>query len=344
MIVDDGFESRDGPDGEPAGARISRGAVEVDGRRLSYLSAGGPAGGPAMLLIHGSGVSARSWTNQLRGLGDTLPVLAIDLPGHGESDPSAVASVEEYAQAVEGALDALRHGSVIAVGHSLGGAVAIALAARRPDAVRGLVLLGSCAKIPHTDSVGERVLAALPGPLRKIVFFSMARKILFAPGAPAHAVRLGLEELRSCRPETILKDVRAAKAMDLSDQAVRLHVPTLILCGGRDTLTPPALSEHLSWLIARSRLRIIEGAGHMLPLESPDRVNEEILEFAGALGASSAAAIALEVPRGRSLAQRVLDRTHAIGGRLRSALRIRRGEDQRTQSGSRRWPVQDWVA
>jgi hypothetical protein len=69
----------------------------------------------------------------------------------------------------------------------------------------------------------------------------------------------------------------------------------------------------------------------MLPLESPDRVNEEILEFAGALGASSAAAIALEVPRERSLAQRVLDRTHAIGGRLRSALRVRRGEDQRTQ-------------
>ncbi len=322
----DGFASLDAPDGEPAGAKISRGVVEVEGRQLSYLSAGGPAGGPTMLLIHGSGVSARCWTNQLSGLGGALPVLAIDLPGHGESDASEAASVEEYARAVGGTLDALRHGPVIAVGHSLGGAVAIALADQRPDAVRGLVLLASCVKIPHTDSVGERVLAALPGPLRKVVFFSMAKKILFAPGARANAVSLGLQELRSCRPETILKDVRAAKAMDLTDQAARLNVPTLILCGSRDTLTPPALSERLSGLIARSQLRIIEGAGHMLPLESPDRVNEEILQFASALGVSSVAATAVEVPPERSLAQRILDRAHGIGERLRSALRIRRGE------------------
>ncbi len=215
---------------------------------------------------------------------------------------------------------------MIAAGHSLGGAVAIAVADRRPDAVRGLVLLASCAKIPHTDNVGERILAALPGPLRKIVFFSLAKKLLFAPGAPAHAVSLSLEELRACRPETILKDVRAAKAMDLTDRAARLGMPTLILCGSRDKLTPPALSERLSGLIARSRLRIIEGAGHMLPLESPDRVNEEMLQFTFALGAPAATVAAVEVPRARSLARRVLDRAHGIGGRLLLALRIRRGE------------------
>jgi pyruvate dehydrogenase E2 component (dihydrolipoamide acetyltransferase) len=90
MRPDSGRESLDAPDGESARAKISRSGVEVDGRRLSYLSAGGPAGGPTILLIHGSGVSARCWTNQLRGLGGTLPALAIDLPGHGESDPSEV--------------------------------------------------------------------------------------------------------------------------------------------------------------------------------------------------------------------------------------------------------------
>ncbi len=94
-MVGDGSESPDAPDGEFAGAKISRGGVEIDGRRLSYLSAGRPADGPTMLLIHGSGVSARCWINQLRRLGDALPVLAIDLPGHGESDPSEAASVEE---------------------------------------------------------------------------------------------------------------------------------------------------------------------------------------------------------------------------------------------------------
>ncbi len=67
-MVGDRFESLDAPDGESAGPRINRGVVEVEGRPLSYLSTGGPAGGPTMLLIHGSGVSARCWTNQLSGL------------------------------------------------------------------------------------------------------------------------------------------------------------------------------------------------------------------------------------------------------------------------------------
>jgi hypothetical protein len=103
------------------------------------------------------------------------------------------------------------------------------------------------------------------------------------------------------------------------------------LCGSRDKLTLPAPSERLSELIARSRLRIIKGAGHMLPLESPDRVNEEMQQFAFALGAPAATVAAVEVRRACSLARRVLDRAHGIGGRLLSALRIRRGEAKRTQ-------------
>jgi pimeloyl-ACP methyl ester carboxylesterase len=290
-----------------AGAEITRGVVEVKGRRISYLSAGGPAGGQTILLIHGSGVSARYWVNQLRGLGGAVRVLAIDLPGHGESDPTDAASIEAYSDAVTGALDALGTGPVIAAGHSLGGAIVIALAARRPDAVTGLVLLSACVKIPHTDGSGERWLAALPGPLRKIVFFSMAKKLLFGAGAPAQAVSLGMQELRTCRPETILKDVAAAKAMDLTEQAARLDLPTLILCGSRDRLTPPALSERLGELIAGARLRIIEGAGHMLLLEVPERVNQEVLEFAGAAVARPDAARAAQRRRGRSLLRRLLD-------------------------------------
>ena len=129
-----------------AGAEIVRRFVELHGRRVSYLTAGDS--GPTILLIHGSGVSARSWVNQLRGLVGAVRVIAIDLPGHGESDPMRHASVEQYGGIVANFLDALGTGPVIAAGHSLGGAIAIALAAQRPDAVKGLVLLASCAKLP----------------------------------------------------------------------------------------------------------------------------------------------------------------------------------------------------
>src|SRR5439155_23717955 len=128
---------------------IDRRSVVVDGRRVSYLTAGGAAAARAILLIHGSGVSAGYWINQLCSLGDAFQVAAIDLPGHGKSDPIPQASVEAYAETVGKFLKALDMDPVLVVGHSLGGAVAMALAARRPETVPGLVLVATCAELPR---------------------------------------------------------------------------------------------------------------------------------------------------------------------------------------------------
>jgi pimeloyl-ACP methyl ester carboxylesterase len=267
--------------GSSGEATVVRHFLGQNGKRISYLAAEGAQAGtrPAILLLHGSGVSARSWTFQLQNLGHALRVLAIDLPGHGESEPIDEVTLDGYANAARGFLDALGTGSVFVAGHSLGGAVAQVLAARHPQMVRGLVLLSTCAQLPARGGVPQSFYRYLPGPIQKVLFFSKARKILFSPFASRQAMVLGMEDLRACRPETILKDVAAAQAMDLREVARKLRVPTVILCGGRDNLTPPALSERLSELIPGSRLLIVEGAGHMLPLEAPGRVNQEILDF-----------------------------------------------------------------
>jgi pimeloyl-ACP methyl ester carboxylesterase len=172
--------------------------------------------------------------------------------------------------------------------------------------VRGLVLIASCVKLPLVDSVGERLVAYLPGPLRRLVFFSMAKKVLFAPQAPADAIEVAMRDLRACRPETMMSDVRAARAMDLTEPAAALDVPTLVLAGERDRLTTPALAERLSALIRRSRLRLADGAGHMLPMEAPAWVNREIATFVASLAEPlpSSATIAARRP---SLARRMLD-------------------------------------
>ncbi|MBI4590311.1 MAG: alpha/beta hydrolase [Candidatus Rokubacteria bacterium] len=268
---------------------------------MSYLAAGDvwAETGPTTLLVHGAGMSARSWTNQLWGLGQVLRVLAIDLPGHGESDPIPEATVEGYADSARALLDALDTGPVFVAGHSLGGAVAQALAARHPEVVEGLLLLSTCAKLPGGDGSLGSLLWYLPGPLRKVFFFAMAKKILFAPGAPRQVVLLGMEEIRTCRPETILKDVAAARAMDLEEMVRGLRMPTLILCGSQDRLTPPALSERLNELIQGSRLQIVEGAGHMLPLEAAARVNQALLDFVGSVAQSQLG----RLPWGGGLAQ-----------------------------------------
>ena len=277
--------------------------MELPGRgRVSYLTEG--SGPRTALLIHGSGMSARSWVNQLNGRPPALRMIAVDLPGHGESDPIPAASVEDYAAIVGDVLVALECGPVVVVGHSLGGSIAIALAARRPALVRGLVLIASCVRLPLIDSVGERLVAYLPGPLRRLLFFSMARRVLFAPDAAAAAIATAMRDLRACRPETLAADVRVARAMDLTEPAAALDVPTLVLTGERDRLTTPALAERLSALIRRSRLAIVDGVGHMLPLEAPERINREIAAFVESLTEPPPASPAV-VERSPSLARRV---------------------------------------
>jgi len=290
---------------------ITRRFVELDRCRISYLTAGDGAAAQPILLIHGSGMSAGSWVNQLLGLSATFRVTAIDLPGHGKSTAIPHASVETYAATVARFLEAIGARRVIVAGHSLGGSVAIALAARQPDAVTGLVLVASCAKLPRAETPGERWLAFLPGPLRRMLFFTMAQKLLFAPGAPSGALDIGMNELHACSTETIRKDVDAARAMDVTHSAAAINVPALVLCGSRDRLTPPVLSKDLATLIPRSQLGIIEGAGHMLLLEAPELLNQAIVEFAISLKVEVRSSVLARELRGVSLIRRLLDRARS---------------------------------
>lgn len=150
--------------GPAAGGEIVRASRGPRGKRRAYLAAGaapGPTAG-TILLIHGTGVSARAWLHQLRGLGASLRVLAVDLPGHDESDPIAEPTVEGYAEGAHELLGVLGTGPVFVAGHSLGGAVAQALAARHPEAVRALVLVSTCAKLPESERPA-RLSWYLPG-------------------------------------------------------------------------------------------------------------------------------------------------------------------------------------
>jgi pimeloyl-ACP methyl ester carboxylesterase len=266
---------------------ILRRHVTIGGRRISYLSLDREpkAAHPVIVLIHGSGVNARCWIEQIRGL-RAARVIAIDLPGHGQSHDADTTTIDDYADVVAAFLVTLRAVPAIIVGHSLGGAIALALAARYTATIHGLVLVSTCARLPSSSVAAEWLLPFLPGPVRKAMFFSTAQALLFAPGASARAVNLGMRELRACRPETLARDVAMSRAMDFTEVAKALRVPTLVLCGSRDQVTPPVLAADLHASITGSRLSIVEGAGHMVLVEAPDVVNREIDAFADAVAAA----------------------------------------------------------
>ena len=322
----------------PGDRDVVRRAVGPEAGRMSYLTAGSQAGRETVLLIHGAGVSARSWMPQLQGLAGTLRVLALDLPGHGESAPIWKPSVEGFADTAHRLLEVLGTGPVWVAGHSLGGAVALALAARHSERVKGLVLISSCARLPESTTPLQRLIWYLsPAPVRKFLFLLIVPKILFAPGAPPQAVVLGMEELQACRRETLMTDAMVARAMRLEETARSLHVPTLILCGSLDRFTPPALSAQLAGLIPGAQLDIIERAGHMLPLERSDELNTKILNFVARGGPAE---LPRFFPRGRSgvrsMLRGLLDRTSAAFRRRRGTGAVEReGWDARTRRETR---------
>jgi pimeloyl-ACP methyl ester carboxylesterase len=266
---------------------IIRRLLEADGVRISYLTVDGVPPADTLLLIHGAGVSARTWVSQLRGLAGVVRPIAIDLPGRRESDAASEPTLVTYAETAYQALRRLGTGPAFVAGHSLGGAVAQVLAERHPEIVKGLVLISTCAKMPRAEGA-MRVLAAVPSPFRRAVLQWAARRTLFAPSASSEAIRLTLDEIRECRLSTVQSDVAIGRAIDIEDVARGLRVPTLILCGGRDELTVPALSHQLGALIAGSRLEIVPSAGHMLPLEAPEVVNRAIADFVRAFAPEAA--------------------------------------------------------
>ena len=147
----------------PGSDRIVRRRFDVAGRKVSYLTVEcAPAAG-TLLLIHGAGVSARTWVDQLRGLADVLTPIAVDLPGHRESDPVPDPTLAVYADTAYEALRQVGRGPALVAGHSLGGAVAQVLAARYPAMVTGLVLISTCARVPAEDG-SQHLLGFVPAP------------------------------------------------------------------------------------------------------------------------------------------------------------------------------------
>lgn len=270
---------RDGP--EPGNGPGANGAppssshfVEAGTAHLHYL-VGPPrrATAPVVLLIHGTGSNALSWSYQLRGLRAVARPVAVDLPGHGLSARIGAPSIPAYAAAVAETMTRLSPGRFFVAGHSLGGAVALELALRHPERVRGLILISTGAHFPAlaaTPSLFLLPIAVAPGKFRDL---------FLGEEVSAEALALARAAVAGCPPDIIRADINAAKAFDARSALPRLRCPALILCGTEDHITPPRYAAWLKEGLPDSRVTLVQGAGHMLPLERPEQVNAALARF-----------------------------------------------------------------
>jgi pimeloyl-ACP methyl ester carboxylesterase len=250
----------------------------VAGRPAAWVEAGA---GTTLVLVHGAGGSADLWQPQLDGLADVARLVALDLPGHGPLRRRGGVSVPAYAEWLGGFLSALDAGPVVRVGHSMGGAIAQTLALARPDHLAGLVLIGTGARL--------RVLPRLVELLRErsVEGLRLIRDLSFSVGARTESVEAVERVLRESTPLVTLGDYLACDRFDVRDQLREIRVPTLVLTGTEDRLTPLTRGRFLAATIPGARLVEVPAAGHFPQLEQPAPVNAAIREFLASLAGPS---------------------------------------------------------
>jgi 3-oxoadipate enol-lactonase len=246
------------------------------GIAIGYDEAGSGERAP-IVFLHGVGSDKSVWRPQLEHFGGERRAFAFDYPGYGDSDPAPEGTTrDDYAAAILSAMHELSVDKAHFCGLSLGGVVAIAMTHADPNACASLIIADSFAAHPDGQAIFERSIAA-SADLRAMAEGRV--DVLLAQPADPDVRREVIETMAHI-------DLAAyrigAEAVWLADQRTRVHdirVPTLVICGTEDKVTPPALSRELTHLIPGARFEPIEGAGHLGNIERPEEFNTLVGAF-----------------------------------------------------------------
>ncbi len=252
--------------------------LTLDGQTVGLETGpGGLAPGrETLVLIHGSGGSRLSWRGQLKPLDRVLNVAALELPGHGETPGPAQGTIGERAAWLLRALDELPlPGRPYLAGTSMGGAVVLETALLRPGFAAGLILIGTGAVFDG----GRELAEDFERDYRQALSDFSDR--LFSPAANPALIRQSRELLAEVDPETLVADLKASAAFDRMSDLPDLVLPSLVICGRDDRITPPEMARKLAGAMPLAQLEMIDDAGHMVMAEQFRAVNEAILKFVG---------------------------------------------------------------
>jgi pimeloyl-ACP methyl ester carboxylesterase len=262
-----------------------------DGGSISVISRGT---GPPILLSHGVTLSVRTWVKQMESLPETgFRTIAFDHRGHGESSVGdAGHTLDTLAADMRTVLEGLDLRDAVLVGHSMGGVAAMLFCLRHPEEaaarLAGLVLLSTLSRTAVSGN--PRLLWLLEqvagltldagGAMRAKNLGLLVARIGFGKDPQPSHVELTRQMIVGCDPETRRIAPSALLGLDLSRELSSIRVPTLVIGGTNDVITPPAEARRIARRIPGARLELLPGAGHMAMLERSETVDELIVQFA----------------------------------------------------------------
>jgi len=223
-----------------------------------------------LIFIHGAGNTGLVWHYQTKYFTDSA---AINLPGHPEGKPCA--SIDEYAEWLHQYVQLKGYSQIVIAGHSMGGAVAQMYALSYPQDVKAVILVDTGARLrvkPDFLKLLEQGIGAPSEWLKKIVELSYT---WVDPEVREKVINKMLEVGTAVQ----LNDFRYCDKFDIMQRVNQIAVPTLVICGSKDDMTPVKYSQYLVDKIRGARLVIVEGGMHYCHLEKPAEVNRAIEEF-----------------------------------------------------------------
>jgi pimeloyl-ACP methyl ester carboxylesterase len=277
-----------------------RGRFVDVGEREIFVRHAGDGGAPVM-CVHGLEGSSANWTDLMAQLAGEFSLDAVDLPGFGFSPPAAGYSITAQAKAVAATIERLHNGPVHLVGNSLGGAVCLRLAARRPDLVRTVTLISPVLpdRWPHWQlirfpliclpGVGEWLLRRV-GEVRPEQRVRATAAFVYYDPAEIAPERLAAEATEVARRDGLGYAVRATQSSvralvaevygeALWRDAARVRAPALVIFGSHDRLVDPRLAGRAGRTFPDARVLVLRRSGHVSQMEHPAKVANEIREW-----------------------------------------------------------------
>jgi non-heme chloroperoxidase len=250
--------------------------------------------GPPILLSHGVTLSVRTWVKQM----DSLPAagfrtIAFDHRGHGSSTAGSDGhTLDTLAADMHCVLEGMDLRDAVLVGHSMGGIAAQLLCLRHPEVaaerLAGLVLLSTLSRTsisanPILRSLLEQVASVTldaGGAMKLRNLGLLVARVGFGRNPVPSHVELTRQMIVECDPATRKAAPSALLGLDLTAELGAIDVPTLVIGGTHDVITPPAEARRIAETIPGARLELLDGAGHMVMLERADELDDLVTGFA----------------------------------------------------------------
>lgn len=255
----------------------------------------GPDDAPVLVLGPSLGATWHMWDRQVADLSAEWRVVRYDLPGHGGAPAEPAESVADLADRLLATLDAIGVQRFGYAGCSIGGAVGLDLALRRPDRVGSLALVAASPRFGTADEFRRRGVIVRTNGLEPVALAAPAAWFTdaFAAAQPA-IVDWAVQMVRTTDPACYIAACEALATFDVRAELGRVAVPALVLVGAEDQVTGPAEARTLVAGIPDARLALVPGAGHLAPVEQPAAVTDLLVQHFSAAPQDTLTAIPLQ--------------------------------------------------